>query len=113
VVVRPALEASTSDLPPQRINGLLAELDAILAAKAYSLETYDNYRLHLLRFFKRLGKDPTATTRDDVCDYLLEMLDSGLSVSYHNQAKAALTTLIRDVLNMPDRVNRITSSSSP
>lgn len=86
VVVAPALEASAPDLSPDRSKEILVRVDDVLAARAYSMETHDNYRLHLLRFFKRLGKDPATETQADVRKYLLEMLRelalSGLGALY-------------------------------
>jgi len=82
---------------------VVSALDKELALRGYSPKTRDNYRLHMLRYLGWLKKEPSVATVDEMRNYLLEMLNSGLSASYVRQARAMLVAFYESVLKQPEK----------
>ena len=113
VVVSKEFIAAQPGLPSETIDRILAEYDRALTSKGHSKKTRGNYRLQVKWFLEWLGRDPDTTTNQDMKDYILWNIDLGYSASHIRQAKAALTFLFQDVLELANVVKDLPRIKNP
>ena len=101
IVVSKELITTQPGLPAKAIRRILSEYDSALTSKGYSTKTRGNYRLQVKWFLEWIGQDPATATNQDMKDYILWNIDLDRSAAHIRQAKAALTLLYRDVLELP------------
>ncbi len=93
------MNAKTRAGLPDWLRELLQRLDDELVLRGYARQTRSLYAAHVRRFYGgRAAGDPVARN-EEVRAWLLDLLRSGLSHSYANQALSALRFLHRHVLN--------------
>jgi integrase/recombinase XerD len=100
-------------LPTEKIGLILAKYDRALTSSGYRKKTRDNYRLQVKWFLEWLRRDPLTATNQDVKDYILWNIDLGHSASHIRQAKAALTLLYQDVLELPNVLQNLPWVKNP
>ena len=95
------MNAKTRATLPDWLWELLQRLDDELVLRGCVRQTRSPYSAHVRRFYAgRPRTDPVAKD-GEVRSWMLDMLRSGLSHSYANQALSALRFLHRHVLNAP------------
>lgn len=113
VVVSKGLITTQPGLPAVAISEILSKYDTALTSKGYRKKTRGNYRLQIKWFLEWLGRDPVTATNQDVKDYILWNIDLGHSASHIRQAKAALTLLYQDALELPDILKNLPWVKNP
>jgi site-specific recombinase XerD len=102
-------EQSTSDLG-HWLQDLLQEMDEEMVLRGFTRETRRLYLAHVRRFYESRGRrevegeDHLVAGNQEVREWLLHLLRTGLSHSYANQALSALRFLHRSVLGAPGTV---------
>lgn len=113
---QPAAGAPQSPPQKQEItkdHPLLVAVEQQLTLRGFAYTTRKNYRLQAQRFLRWLQRDPATATREELRAYLAEILNSGLSVSYFNQARAVLIVIYADVLQQPGKVADVPRPKRP
>jgi site-specific recombinase XerD len=95
------------------VAGILAEYDIALTSNGFGKKTRGNYRLQVKWFLEWFRQDPATATNQDVKDYILWNIDQGRSASHIRQAKAALTVLYQDVVQLPLVVENLPHLKNP
>ena len=113
VVVSKEFIATQPGLPAEIIDSILSEYDRALTSKGYSKKTRRSYRLQVKWFLEWFGREPNIGTNQDLKDYILWNIDLGHSASHIRQAKAALTLLFHDVLELEDIVKNLPRVKNP
>ena len=113
VVVSKELVTTRPGLPAAAIGEILSRYDTALTSKGYSKKTRGNYRLQVKWFLEWLGRDPLTGTNQAVKDYILWNIDLGRSAAHIRQAKAALTLLYQDILEIPDILKDLPRVKNP
>ncbi|MCP4418442.1 MAG: tyrosine-type recombinase/integrase, partial [Chloroflexi bacterium] len=111
--ISPMVEAVSADLSAVEIKSILAALDKALTMRGMSSRTRKDYHRQARRFLGKLGRDPKTAVISELRAYLVAILDSGLSVSYYNQAHAAIKLLYVDILNQPEKVADLPTAKPP
>ncbi|MDY7080743.1 MAG: tyrosine-type recombinase/integrase [Chloroflexota bacterium] len=73
-----------------------------LTLRRYSPRTHEAYLGHLRRFLNHFGRAAETLTGDELREYFLDLVHSGISHSYQNQAISAVKFLYRHVLRRPE-----------
>jgi site-specific recombinase XerD len=113
VVVSKELVTAQPGLPTETIGRILSKFDRALTSKGYSKKTRGNYRLQVKWFLEWFGRDPNTATNQDMKDYILWNIDLGHSAAHIRQAKAALTLLFQEVLELTDLVKDLPRVKNP
>ena len=113
VVVSKEFIAAKPGLPDETITRILSKCDRALTSKGYSKKTRGNYRLQVKWFLEWFGREPDTATNQDLKDYILWNIDLGRSASHIRQAKAAVTLLFNDVLELADIVKNLPKVKNP
>jgi integrase/recombinase XerD len=82
----------------ETIRRILGAVENELTLRRYSPRTHETYLGHLRRFLNHFGKDAETLEGAELKDYFLELVQSGISWSYQNQAISAVKFLYRHVL---------------
>jgi len=83
------------------IQRLLTAVEDELTLRRYSPKTRVAYLGHLRRFLRHFGQSAETLTAADLHSYFLDLVHSGVSRSYQNQAISAVKFLYRHVLQQP------------
>jgi site-specific recombinase XerD len=86
----------------ETIRRILGAVENELTLRRYSPRTHEAYLEHLKRFLNHFGKDAETLDGAELRDYFLDLVQSGISWSYQNQAISAVKFLYRYVLRRPD-----------
>ena len=81
-----------------KIAGLLQALENELTLQGYGLNTIEVYSSHVNHFFKAAKRNIDEINNEDIRQYLLDLLNSGKSHAYSNQALSALKFTFQNVL---------------
>ena len=81
---------------------ILAAVEEELTLRRYSPRTHEAYLGHLRRFVSHFGQAIESLDRVELRAYFLELVQSGISWSYQNQAISAVKFLYRHVLKRPE-----------
>jgi len=84
------------------IERILTAVKNELTLRRYSSKTHDAYLQHLRRFLNHFGRAAETLTGNELKAYFLELVHSGVSYSYQNQAISAVKFLYRHVLRQPE-----------
>jgi integrase/recombinase XerD len=84
------------------IKRILTAVENELTLRRYSPRTHQAYLGHLRRFLDHFGKAAETLTGDELKAYFLDLVHSGVSHSYQNQAISAVKFLYRHVLQRPE-----------
>jgi integrase len=84
------------------IKRILTAVKNELTLQRYSPKTHDVYLRHLGRFLNHFGRAAETLTSDELGDYFLGLVRSGISHSYQNQAISAVKFLYWHVLRRPE-----------
>jgi integrase/recombinase XerD len=97
VEVNPALHRDW-----ETIRRILGAVENELTLRRYSPRTHEAYLGHLKRFLNHFGQDAETLDGADLRGYFLDLVQSGISWSYQNQAISAVKFLYRHVLRRPE-----------
>ena len=75
--------------------------------------TRKGYLLEIRRFFDHYGKSPAELGAEDVRDWIMTRIQSGLTPGSTNMTAAALRFLYRDALRRPEVVNGLRNQRIP
>ncbi len=99
------------------LHPLIKAVDDELVLRGMAYGTRKSYGQHLRNHFDWLAEkeiQPEAATRDDVCGYLVQMVNSGeASAGYCRQARAALVFLYEVVLKQTEKVAELPRMKRP
>lgn len=84
------------------IERILTAMENELTLRRYSPRTHQAYLGHLRRFLDHFGQAAETITGDQLKAYFLDLVHSGVSHSYQNQAISAVKFLYRHVIKQPD-----------
>lgn len=113
VVVSKELITAQPGLAAETMGRILSKYDRALTSKGYSKKTRGNYRLQVKWFLEWLGRDPVTATNQDMKDYILWHIDLGHSAAHIRQAKAALSFLYQDTLELADIAKDLPQVKNP
>ena len=86
----------------ETIRRILGAVENELTLRRYSPRTHEAYLGHLKRFLNHFGKDVETLGGAELKGYFLDLVQSGVSWSYQNQAISAVKFLYRYVLRRPE-----------
>lgn len=95
------------DPPSLSLPDMLDRMDQEMRLRGYSHKTRSLYRGHVERFYRTRDPGNLRCTEEECREWLLSLLDRGLSHSYMTQALSALKFLHRNVLHDSAPVARI------
>ncbi|MFQ6102591.1 MAG: tyrosine-type recombinase/integrase [Anaerolineae bacterium] len=84
------------------IKRILTAVENELTLRRYSPRTHEAYLGHLRRFLNHFGQAAETLSGDELREYFLDLVHSGVSHSYQNQAISAVKFLYRHVLQRPE-----------
>jgi site-specific recombinase XerD len=84
------------------IRRILGAVENELTLRRYSPRTHEAYLGHLKRFLNHFGKGAETLEGAELKGYFLDLVQSGISWSYQNQAISAVKFLYRYVLRRPE-----------
>lgn len=84
------------------IERILTAVENELTLRRYSPRTHQAYLGHLRRFLNHFGRAAETLTGNELKAYFLDLVHSGVSHSYQNQAVSAVKFLYRHVLQRPE-----------
>jgi integrase/recombinase XerD len=91
----------------ETIQRILGDVENELTLRRYSPRTHEAYLGHLKRLLNHFGKDAETLEGTELKGYFLEMVQSGISWSYQNQAISAVKFLYRHVLRRPEVLDHL------
>lgn len=110
---QPAPEAAHHDLTADQAECFRLYTQAI-ALKRYSYNTLKNYKAEFQRFMRHFGdRHPNTLTEADIKDYLLTIVQKGLSESTQNTVINAIKFWYEQVEGGPRKVYRIPRPKMP
>jgi integrase/recombinase XerD len=86
----------------ETIRRILGAVENELTLRRYSPRTHEAYLGHLKRFLDHFGQDAETLNGAELKDYFLDLVQSGISCLYQNQAISAVKFLYRHVLRRPE-----------